>query len=338
MIGAGNGCRYNNTTDCFNHTSQENIAIMVAYSAEGTIIFIANLILIIAVTNIKKNQKNSIYVFLVNLQISDFLKSFALFGALYNVSTDPSSRKSPMNVNLCNALGCLYETTSFVGSCITSFILLDRQFLLAAATRYQSIITVRLYQIINLFNWIIWITVGYIPLVRKTSMKYQRIGYMCQFNLEPDVVSEAWHIFIIIIMSAFPTLSVFIVYFILRPYFLRKAKAMLVRLPFRKHLTLRYNVIVWSHIFLTWPLIFMLIINHAVFAKTRKNYFTANEWLLGNQLMVISSALNPVVLGIFDKNIRLAIKNFLNHAIIRIKICFGCRCRTEPCETMNLLQ
>ena len=178
-------------TKSFHKLTETEITILKIYCCMAAVMaFSSNLFLIISVGCIRQVRRIPIYVFLINMEISDFLKSFALFGWFYNINTSPNSLSPPTTDALCYILGSLYATTTCGNSCVTSFILLDRLYLLAYPLRYHSTITYRFYCIVNLFNWLIWIAFGFLPLFQQGNMVYERIGGLCQFKLGKIQLSD----------------------------------------------------------------------------------------------------------------------------------------------------
>ena len=137
--------------ESINKTETEVTTLKMYYCMAGVTAFFSNLFLI-SVASIRQIRQIPNYVFFVNMEISDFLKSFVLFEWLYNISTAPYSFTPPMGVPLSYILGCLAVTTISCNCCITSFILLDRLYLLAYPLRYNSIITHRFYCRVNTSN------------------------------------------------------------------------------------------------------------------------------------------------------------------------------------------
>ena len=291
-------------------TETEVTTLKIYYCVAGVIAFFSNLFLIISVASIRQIRQIPIYVFLINMEISDFLKSFALFGWLYNVSTAPYSSNPPMGVTLCNILGCLAVTTAFNNCCVTSFILLDRLYLLAYPLRYDSTITCRFYCKVNISNWLAWIAFGFLPLVQEENMTYDRFTSTCEFALgkNPTERSIIWHMFVITLLVIIPTLSVFVVYCILRPYYMKRSTSLSGRLPIGQKM--RYHIIVWSHVLLTWPLTFMLVIDQINAPKTHHPTFPPILWVLCGLLMSATCITNPMVLGFSDQAIKKTITKF----------------------------
>ena len=289
-------------------TEREITTLKICYCIVAVIAFSSNLFLIISVGCIRQVRRIPIYVFLINMEISDFLKSFALFGWFYNISTAPNSLNPPTTDALCYILGCLYATTTGGNSCVTSFILLDRLYLLAYPLRYHSTITYRFYCKVNLLNWLIWIAFGFLPLVQEGNMVYKRFGGLCQFGLgiNPTERSIVWHILVLTLLVIIPTLSVFVVYCILRPYYMKRSIS--GRLPIGQKM--RYHIIVWSHILLTWPLTIIMVIHQIYTQRTHQRTFSPILWMLVYQLMSFTCATNPMVLGFSDQLIKNRIKKY----------------------------
>ena len=111
---------------------------------------------------------------------------------------------------------------------------------------------------------------------------------MCLFALgkNPTVRSITWHAFVITLLVIIPTLSVFVVYCILRPYYMKRSIS--GRLPIGQKM--RYHIIVWSHVLLTWPLIFMLVIDQIKAPKTHEPTFPPILWVLGYHLFTVTCA------------------------------------------------
>ena len=116
----------------------------------------------------------------------------------------------------------------------------------------------------------------------------------------------------ITLLLIIPTLSVFVVYCILRPYYMKRSIS--GRLPIGQKI--RCHIIVWSHILLTWPLIMMLVILAINTPRTHQRTFPPIVWVLVYQLMSFSCVTSPIVLGFSDQLIKNRIKTFSRKVIL----------------------